>query len=121
MGEEFLGVTSVFAGDLIGFFEDAKGAEGDVLKIADGSTDEIEAAARIFEFGRHEGSLAREEVAPCKSGEKKRRERINTESTEGRAQRAQRRATQSEEPSLIQLLAGDEKGEPRSLRSVTRR
>src|SRR5262249_49918143 len=37
VGEEFLGVASVFAGDLVGLFENAEGAEGDVFQIADGS------------------------------------------------------------------------------------
>jgi hypothetical protein len=46
-------VTGVFAGNLVGFFEDAEGAESDVFEIADGSSDEIEAAT----FGA--GLLAR--------------------------------------------------------------
>ena len=50
MGKELLRVASVFAGDLVGFFEDSESAKSDVLKIADGSADEVEAAARIFEF-----------------------------------------------------------------------
>jgi hypothetical protein len=48
MREKLLGVTGVFASDLVGFFENAKGAEGNVLKIADGRADEVEAAARIL-------------------------------------------------------------------------
>jgi hypothetical protein len=48
MREKLLGVTGVFASDLVGFFENAKGAEGNVLKIADGCADEVEAAARIL-------------------------------------------------------------------------
>jgi len=39
MVEEFLRVARVFAGDLVDFFEDAQGAEGDVLKIANGGAD----------------------------------------------------------------------------------
>jgi len=56
VGEEFLGVAGVFAGDLIHFLEDAKGAECDVLEIADGGADEIEAAggaASIFRGSLH--------------------------------------------------------------------
>ena len=34
VAEKFLRVACVFAGDLIDFFEDAQGAEGDVLQIA---------------------------------------------------------------------------------------
>jgi hypothetical protein len=37
--EEFLRVARVFAGDLVDFFEDAQGAEGDVLEIANGGGD----------------------------------------------------------------------------------
>jgi putative FmdB family regulatory protein len=44
VGKELLGVTSIFAGDLVHFLEDAEGAEGDVFEIADGGADEIEAA-----------------------------------------------------------------------------
>lgn len=40
-------VASVFAGDLVGFFEDAEGAKCNVFEIADGSADKIEAAVRI--------------------------------------------------------------------------
>jgi len=56
VGKEFLRVASVFASDLVGFFEDAEGSEGDVFKIADGRADEVEAA----DGGRieHEGSVA---------------------------------------------------------------
>ena len=53
-------MACVFAGNLIRFFEDAKGAKRDVLEVADGGADEIEAAARIFKFRRHEGSLTRQ-------------------------------------------------------------
>jgi len=58
MGEEFLRVAGVFAGDLVGFFEDAKSAEGDVLEVADGGADEVEAAAGVGRSDEHGGSLA---------------------------------------------------------------
>ncbi len=48
MIEQFQSVASIFAGDLIDFLEDAEGAQGDVLKIADGSGNEIEAAAAVL-------------------------------------------------------------------------
>jgi hypothetical protein len=41
MAEEFLRVACVFAGDLINFFQDAEGAEGNVLQIADGRANEV--------------------------------------------------------------------------------
>ena len=56
VGEEFLRVTGVLAGDLVGFFENAEGAEGDVLEVADGGADEVEAAGGGR--GEHAGSLA---------------------------------------------------------------
>ena len=37
--QKSLGVARVFAGDLVGFFEDAEGAQGDVFEIADRSAD----------------------------------------------------------------------------------
>ena len=46
MIQEFEGVAGVFAGDLLDFFENAQGAEGDVFEVADGSGDQIEAATR---------------------------------------------------------------------------
>ena len=64
-------MARVFAGDLIDFLEDAKSAKSDVLEIADGSADEIEAAEGVggsVAFGDlgvvggfrgHEGSVAR--------------------------------------------------------------
>src|SRR5262249_45339238 len=61
--EKFLRVACVFAGDLAGFFEDADSAERDVLEIADRCAHEVEAAAGIFKFRRHEGSLARTDSA----------------------------------------------------------
>ena len=48
MVEEFLGVARVFAGDLVDFFEDAEGAERDVLEIADGGANEVQAAQGFF-------------------------------------------------------------------------
>jgi hypothetical protein len=56
--EEFLRVTGVFAGDLVGFLEDAESAKSDVLEIADGCTDKVETAAGIGGRGLHGGSLA---------------------------------------------------------------
>ncbi len=44
VGEELLGVAGVFAGDLVHFLEDTKGAEGDVFEIANGGANEVEAA-----------------------------------------------------------------------------
>jgi len=44
MGEEFLSVARVFAGDLVGFLENAEGAKSDVLEIADRGADKVEAA-----------------------------------------------------------------------------
>jgi hypothetical protein len=41
VGEEFLSVAGIFAGDLIHFLEDAKRAKGDVLEIADGGSNKI--------------------------------------------------------------------------------
>ncbi len=41
VAEEFLRVARVFAGDLIDFFEDAQGAEGDVFQIANGRANEV--------------------------------------------------------------------------------
>lgn len=58
VGEEFLGVAGVFAGDFVGLFEDAEGAEGDVLEVADRGADEVEAAAGIGGRGEHGGSVA---------------------------------------------------------------
>ena len=63
VGKEFLCVAGVFAGDLVAFFEDAEGAESDVLEIADGSTDEVKAASGVLERGRHERSVARQRMA----------------------------------------------------------
>ena len=56
-------VARVFAGDLVGFLEDAKGAQGDVLKIADRRANEIEAASGVLGRGRHERSVARQKRA----------------------------------------------------------
>jgi len=39
--EEFLRVACIFTGDLIDFFQDAQGAEGDVLQIAYGRANEV--------------------------------------------------------------------------------
>jgi hypothetical protein len=41
--EKLLGLARVLAGDAIGGAQDAEGAEGDVLEVADGGGDEIEA------------------------------------------------------------------------------
>jgi hypothetical protein len=41
--EEFLGLAGVFAGDAVGGAQDAEGSEGEVLEVADGGGDEIEA------------------------------------------------------------------------------
>ncbi len=49
--EELLRVARVFAGDLVDFFEDAEGAEGDVFEIADGRADEVQAAQSFFVVG----------------------------------------------------------------------
>src|SRR6266436_4217761 len=46
VSEQFLRVPRILAGDLIGFLEDAQRAKRDVLEIADGRPDQIEAAAR---------------------------------------------------------------------------
>ena len=46
MIQELQGVASIFAGDLIHFFQDAQGAEGDVLQIADWRRYQVEAAMR---------------------------------------------------------------------------
>ena len=51
--EEFLRLARVFAGDLVGLAQDAKGAQGDVLEVADGGGDEIEAGGEGFGFGGH--------------------------------------------------------------------
>jgi hypothetical protein len=59
MGEELLRVAGVFAGDLVGFLEDAEGAESNVLQIADGRADKIEAASDVRGLGLHVVSLAR--------------------------------------------------------------
>lgn len=75
VGEELLCVARVFAGDLVDFFQDAEGAQRDVLEIADGGADEIEAAdggawrvalrefrvigGLICGFRGHEASVAR--------------------------------------------------------------
>jgi hypothetical protein len=45
VSQELLRVAGVFAGNLVGFAQDAQGAQGDVLEIADGRGDEIKAAA----------------------------------------------------------------------------
>lgn len=53
-------MPSILAGDLVDFLEDAHGAEGHILEIADGRSHQIEAAAerggRIIEkwLGVHE-------------------------------------------------------------------
>ncbi len=72
VGEKLLRVAGVLAGDLIDFLEDAEGAESDVLEIADGSADKIEAAGGagrgvahvrfrvIGGLGDHGSSVARE-------------------------------------------------------------
>lgn len=52
VGEEFLGVAGIFAGDLIHFLEHAEGAERNVLKITDRGADEIEAAGGRSGIGR---------------------------------------------------------------------
>src|ERR1700693_3022488 len=44
VSKELLRVTGVLAGDLVHFLEDTKGAESNVLEIANGGADEIEAA-----------------------------------------------------------------------------
>jgi hypothetical protein len=62
MREQLLRVAGVFAGDLVSFFENAEGAERDVLEIADGSADEIEAADGVCGLGLHAVSLARRRV-----------------------------------------------------------
>ena len=41
VAEELLRVACVFAGDLIDFFQDAQGAKGDVLQVADGRANEV--------------------------------------------------------------------------------
>jgi hypothetical protein len=46
--EELLGLPGVFAGDAIGGAEDAEGAEGDVLEVADGGSDQVEAGGQGF-------------------------------------------------------------------------
>jgi putative FmdB family regulatory protein len=46
--EELLGVAGILAGDLVHFLEHADGAQRDVLEIADGRPDKIEAAGRVF-------------------------------------------------------------------------
>jgi hypothetical protein len=48
--EQLLGLACVFAGDAVGRAQDAQGAEGDVLKVADRRADEIETGGE-FEFG----------------------------------------------------------------------
>jgi len=58
VGEEFLRVACVFAGDLIGFLENTQGAKSDVFEIADGGADEVEAAASVGGRGEHGGSVA---------------------------------------------------------------
>ena len=60
MREQLLRVAGVFAGDLVSFFENAEGAERDVLEIADGSADEIEAAGGVRGRDLHGVSVARE-------------------------------------------------------------
>src|SRR6266487_633003 len=45
VSKQFLRVPGILAGDLIGFLEDAQRAKRDVLEIADGRPDQIEAAA----------------------------------------------------------------------------
>jgi len=41
VAEEFLRVAGVFARDLIDFLQDTQGAEGDVLEVADGGSDQV--------------------------------------------------------------------------------
>ncbi len=55
VSEQFLGVASVLASDLIRFFEDAQRAESDVLEIADGCGHEIQRAARAGLTNRGNG------------------------------------------------------------------
>ena len=62
VSEELLGVAGVFAGDLIHFLEDANSAKGDVLEVANGRTNEIQAAGggsgiRRWMLGEHGKSL----------------------------------------------------------------
>ena len=45
VGEKFLRLARVFAGDQVNFFEHAQGAEGDVFEIADGRGDQVESRA----------------------------------------------------------------------------
>lgn len=45
MIEELQGVTGVFTSNLVSFLKNTERAESDVLEIADGSSDEVEAAA----------------------------------------------------------------------------
>jgi hypothetical protein len=50
--EELLGLAGVFAGDPVGGFEDAQGAEGDVFEVADGGGYQVEAGGQVArEFG----------------------------------------------------------------------
>src|SRR5579863_5554658 len=46
--QELLGLTCVFAGDAIGAFENVEGTEGDVVEVADGRGDQIEAGVERF-------------------------------------------------------------------------
>jgi hypothetical protein len=55
MIEKFERVASILAGDLIGFFEDADGAKGNVFEVANGRSDEVEAAGGFGGRGLDEG------------------------------------------------------------------
>jgi hypothetical protein len=46
--EQPSGGAGIFAGDPVGFFQEADGAVGDVLEVADGRRDYVEAARSAF-------------------------------------------------------------------------
>ena len=47
MGQQLAGVASVLGGDQVHAAEDAQGAQGDVLEVADGRGDDVQRAAII--------------------------------------------------------------------------
>jgi len=65
VAEKLLGVARVFAGDLVDFLEDAQGAEGDVLQIADGRANKVQAAQSFFVIGGCSSAHAFESSTRC--------------------------------------------------------
>lgn len=67
MVEQLLRMASVFAGDLIDFFEYAQGAQGDVFEVANGRADQVQTAQRVFRVDRRGTAHAEESSTRCRA------------------------------------------------------